>query len=265
MIVKIFASDGNDYYRIAFAVDYKGIYTRYLVLNKGLTALEWINGSIFVKNEKGNYRNIYTVVTVSGSVKGEWVAKPKKGLFFIKSNISGFDWFVENEVVMYAVKKGKPISDEKIFNRCMEMQKSLEINEWNELCDSSSIAALMDASWGFHDGYISEIEEKDGVTEILFEGCLDGNICLRAENACLSEDFKNFISDGYDFIASSSVFKENDRWVWVDDYRVKSLADIEKKVLKGKTVRYFTAKRICWKIVPFEAQEQMSVIPETNS
>jgi len=224
MIARIYNEDGKRYYRVAFAVDYKGFHTRYLVLNKDFTALEWTNSHIFVKNRTENYRNVYTVVTVVGSVKGEWIARSEKMLFFTKSNIHGFDWFVENEAVMYAVKKGKSIPDE-IFNRCVAMQKALEINEWNELCDNLSVTALIDASWGFHDGYISEIEEKDGVTEILFEGCWDGNIYLRAENACLSKDFENCMDDGCDFIESCSVFKENDRWIWVDDYRIKSLAD----------------------------------------
>ena len=250
MIARIYNEDGTSYYSVIFAQHFGN--GKYLVFNKEMTELEWIkqysrSNSVYKKQPVGYSSKIRKNFDIVGRVKDE-VVRTKINTFFLGYVFfEGLDWFVSSDEFALFVRKKKAFS-EKILEKCKELNKTIEIKEWNEINDDFSAETLLTVAYSFHDAYITKVEINGNMTEITFGRGFSNDIHLKLEDARLSEKLVPTKDWGDDFIFSCTIFNENGRWVWVDDIYIDSFSDIEKQVSRGESVRYFTAERILWKL-----------------
>lgn len=145
----------------------------------------------------------------------------------------GYDWLLDHE------------NDERITERCREIQAHVAVPKWFEIKDKDDVAGLIEATAGLHDAYVKKIDTEDGKLyllfaawscEVLFE--LTGN---PETNLC--EGYGNMsIGDDYPLIYETSVFFEDGKICWTDYEGAHSFADRDKF-----KCAYFLAEKIRWK------------------
>ena len=149
---------------------------------------------------------------------------------------------------MYAQEKIKPYEGnahkreqvEQLFDNIAPTYDTLN----HTLSFGQDVKSLMEASWGFHDGIIEKIgyDIESASVEVAFSGCWGGKVTLRFQQDPMAHFSFGDMFDG--MIADSNVFFENGFVYWVDDYAIKTEADLA----KAKDALYFRARALCWKM-----------------
>lgn len=151
----------------------------------------------------------------------------------------GYDWLISDKRYLQMIQDHAPLPEE-IFARCKALQDALNLPEWREVTDEKSVENLMRAAGGFHDGMISAIQTEDDFTTVSME-IWGGIVHIRLENAELSENcIVNYGNMGE--ILDSSLFFENGRIFWTDEWDVRSTDEFFEEL------GYFSGTRMFWKI-----------------
>lgn len=237
MIAKIVDKDKREYYSAVFAICENGWDTAVVVFDdeRKRFSFERMYG-----RTKHIIRNVFIIdCDDRGFVKEKSI---KVSSFKTIKHISGYDWLVENNQLFVDILHNRPV-DERYREKAAKINTGITICLWNLVKTEQDVKSLMELSWGFHDGIIEKIgydREKDSV-EVLFSGCWGSKVTLRFQK----EPMARFsFGDMYnDFIMDSNVFFENGFVYWVDDYSIKTEADLA----EAKDGIYFKARTLCWK------------------
>ena len=237
MMAKIVDKDKREYYSTVFAICENGFDTAVIVYDEEKYQFSFVK---VYRYTKGLVRGVFIIdCDEKDFVKNRNI---KISSFKTIKHISGYDWLVENNELFINIFKNQQV-DECYKKKAAEMNKGIVINEWTLVKNEQDVENLMEAAWGFHDGIIEKIifnDEYDNA-EVVFSGCWGSKVSLLFQFDIEIHFVKYSIFSGE--IMDSNVFFESGFVYWVDDYSIKSEAELT----KAKDSNYFKARALSWK------------------
>ncbi len=225
MIAKIKTKNGV-YSSVVFGIIKNGWKTKAIVIDETNTTLQIIN----------YWRPRRRVFVIDASCDG-WIK--------IK-DFEGYDWVYQKlKKRIFKIQ----IADKEIIQRCKEMQSKIKDCEWHSIKSTKDIEDLDTVAINFHDGFVTNMDEKDGTTVIDFSvwDChiileLSGDVETNLHVSCEDESQEEYVVD---LVMDSHMFFENGYIHWVDVYEINNA----KEIYNSKMNHYFRAKNVKWKVV----------------
>lgn len=150
--------------------------------------------------------------------------------------------FLTKDRALQIVKNG--IIPDELLSKCHQADSYAVLNEYNEIKTEKDIHNLMWLAGGFHDAYISKLEEKkDGSLLVLFEGVWGCSVEIYfADDVSYCIDSKD--PEDYDIYWFGSTLMLKDEYkIFVDDDCV-SLDEIDDSYC------WFKAKEMKYRVIP---------------
>ncbi len=225
MIARIKTANGVVYDTVVFAVINDRHNSQFLCFDETLKALRWISYYRKISLMKSKLQLIVIEATQDG-----WITEGKT---------KGYDWILSDKRYLKMIQNHGPLPDQ-IMARCKALQDAVSLPEWREITDEKSVNDFLSATGLCHDGCILAIESEGDFTTVSME-IWGGTVHVRLENAKLSP---NCIV-GYGNIGEildSSVFFENGRVYWTNEYCINSTDQFLEELC------HFSGTRMFWKI-----------------
>ena len=216
--------DGSTYVSPIFALKYAGWKSEAIVFDETFEKIKKIK--MWDSGFGGIHRIVFVLENDFDTSGGEF---------------AGYDWVINDKALFKALrsKKGANIADFPLFK---DYCKDICVPDLFEIKDEKDIAALEDVSFGFHDSFIHEYEEKDGSIVIRFDTTWDCYITVTFDGV-IEADFKEKVGE----ILKSEIKKTDEGFSftvldgfagWIDG------CDYEAEM--GEP--YIKCKRIFWQI-----------------
>ena len=237
MVAKIVDKDKREFYSAVFAICENGFNTAVIVYDDENDRFAFVK---MYGRTKFIIRNVFII----DSDDQEFVKDKSIRISPFKTvkYISGYDWIVDNKQLFADILNNRPV-DARYTEKAAAINAGISVCEWNLVKTEQDVKSLMELSWGFHDGVIEKIgyDVETSSVEVLFSGCWGSKVTLRFQHDPAFHFTPGEMFD--DFIMDSNVFFENGYVYWVDDYSVKTEADLA----SAKDAIYFRARTLCWK------------------
>ncbi len=218
MIARVRTESGF-YDSVVFAIFYNKNDSEAVVFDEGMTALKRVR---------------FNSICGHSIRRDVFLFDTREESWFRTEDKEGFDWLL-----------GRAL-DDTLLDRCKGLQAQVNTPEWLDLKTQEDVDGMCDATVGLHDGYVKKIYRIGDKLyirftawscEVLFEltGSPETNLIVGYGHMSIGNE--------YPLIDDSSVFFENGKICWTDDFQVRSLAD-----LKLSRPAYFLAEHIRWRL-----------------
>lgn len=238
MIAKIVEKDKREYYSAVFAIYENGFDTAVVVFDDEKNVFSYVR-------MYGRTGVIIRNVFIIDSDDRDFVKEKTIRLSAFKElkHVHGYDWLVDNSRLFADILNNRPVKA-CWKEKAADINSRISVSEWNLVKNEQDVKSLMEASWGFHDGYIEKYnyDLETNSVEVLFSGCWGSKSTLRFQTDPMTHCTFEGLFD--DYIMDSNVFFENGYVYWVDDYAIHTEAELE----EAKTANYFRARTLLWKM-----------------
>ncbi|MBQ8293632.1 MAG: hypothetical protein IJX78_07535 [Bacilli bacterium] len=245
MFAKIISKDDREYYSCIFAKFNSG-------WDEVVIVFDDYNNKFELLNVYTTFPSIIRKVFIIDTDTSDWIHKDVIKLSLVNKykECDGYDWLINNEELINAIKNDKEVAEE-IKLKAKKLNDAIEINEWHYIKTPKDISDLLTAAWGFHDSYIIDIKyEKEvefplapTIIQILFAGCWNCSILLEFERDVLV----HFVSDDktIDCFLGANIVFENGYVYWIGDTGdcIQNISDIK------EYHTYFRARSLKWKMI----------------
>lgn len=196
----------------------------YIVLNEEKTAL--VKQYVFDVSVKPM---LHKMILVTDNSHEDWVVDDKKGFGAIGST--------NKDDLLKMIEQGR-VSDE-----LLALDRAYEYEAYPEIHDEKDIENLMTVSGWFHDAYIENLEERDGMLYVLFDGIWGGKIEMWFRGD-VEYDVSSRDPEKYDPYWFGSTMVIEDGFIYFVDEEDMEIRNI------GEGYCWFKARKVRYHVIP---------------